>query len=647
MLLVGLLALLIAGIGTLNAMQSMLARRRLEIAMLKALGFGQGTMFALFGGEAAAVGLAGGIFGSVVGAGVSKLVTDAIARAEALQVVFVLDAGTLAAGVLLGIGATLVFAVLPIVRAAAFRPLELLREGATASSGSGALRSSLLLALILLLFAALASVILGDMVLATEMTAGAFIVCGLLTGGFVLLFGWIGRLGRPANRPAAVIVASLLLAFTAVAANSVPAIAPILALATLLCSATIALPSAWMLPLLIAARSLSRRRARNSVTLVAFLAGVLSMTLTLTVALSLRNQINTVLASTGSVNLVALSNPGDERAILRASATLPGVKSMHLMTVIATKPTAVNGRPLASVIGPAPDGRPSGWEDERGRLLGGMTGFDLAHGDHPLGVEVPVGRPLGPSDVGTDHVLLRTRLLGFPYFLHSGDRVTIQESGSGLSRTVQVVGFYYRPRRTRGFGSFFTPPIYADRSLALALGRDDAQNVLSYAVDPDQLAHNATALQRAVPGALVINVGDLIAVVETILNELLNLLGVITMLVLGAGLAVVANGVALAMLERRREIALFKAIGFGPGNVLRFVLVENAFLGTLAGAVSVVATAIALEILSRYALQHAIGFDPMVAVIVLVVAAALAAITACVTAWRPVRIRPIEALRNE
>src|SRR5205807_6779299 len=39
MLLVGLLALLVAGIGILNAIQSMLAWRRLEIAMLKAVGF--------------------------------------------------------------------------------------------------------------------------------------------------------------------------------------------------------------------------------------------------------------------------------------------------------------------------------------------------------------------------------------------------------------------------------------------------------------------------------------------------------------------------------------------------------------------------------------------------------------------------------
>jgi putative ABC transport system permease protein len=124
-------------------------------------------------------------------------------------------------------------------------------------------------------------------------------------------------------------------------------------------------------------------------------------------------------------------------------------------------------------------------------------------------------------------------------------------------------------------------------------------------------------------------------------------LAVITALVLGAGVAVVANGVGLAMMERRREIALYKAIGFGPESVMRFVLVENALIGTLAGAVSVLGVATGLALLSRFALQRAIGFDPGVAVLVLAVATLLAVVIAYLTARGPIGLRPIEALRNE
>jgi putative ABC transport system permease protein len=65
MLLVGLMALLVAGIGILNAMQSMLAFRRLEIAMLKAIGFRHWTLYGLFGGEALLTGLLGGVSGTI------------------------------------------------------------------------------------------------------------------------------------------------------------------------------------------------------------------------------------------------------------------------------------------------------------------------------------------------------------------------------------------------------------------------------------------------------------------------------------------------------------------------------------------------------------------------------------------------------
>jgi putative ABC transport system permease protein len=179
------------------------------------------------------------------------------------------------------------------------------------------------------------------------------------------------------------------------------------------------------------------------------------------------------------------------------------------------------------------------------------------------------------------------------------------------------------------------------------MGGTDTQWVTSYTVRQSNLTSDATRLQTAVPGALVINIGDLTAVVDTILNELLNLLAVITALALGAGLAVVGNGVALSMLERRREIALFKAVGFGPRDVLRFVLVENALAGTLAGAVSVLMVVVTLGLISHFALTRAIGFDPVVAVLVLVGATILAVATAFLAARSAVRIRPLEALRNE
>jgi predicted lysophospholipase L1 biosynthesis ABC-type transport system permease subunit len=276
-----------------------------------------------------------------------------------------------------------------------------------------------------------------------------------------------------------------------------------------------------------------------------------------------------------------------------------------------------------------------------------VTGWAISRGSGPSNIRILAGRALNRTDVGTNHVLARDELLAPPFNLTVGDTLTLRETGTGVVKTVTIVGFYTRDRRGRRFSGFFSPPVYGDQSLALALGGSDAQTIVTFAADQSALAKDAATLQRSLPGALVIDVGDLTAIVDTILDELLHLLAVITALVLGAGVAVVANGVALAMLERRREIALFKAIGFGPGSVQGFVLVENALVGTLAGAGSVLATAIALGLLSHFALQQAIGFDPLLAVVVLVIAAALAVLTAYLAARAPIQVRPLEALRNE
>ncbi|MBV9281098.1 MAG: FtsX-like permease family protein [Chloroflexi bacterium] len=646
LLLVGLLALLIAGVGILNAMQSILARRRLEIAMLKAMGFREWALYILFGGEAVLIGLIGGLLGTALGAAGSKIITEALARALGVQVAFVLDAGTILAGVALGVGATLVFTAIPIVRAADLRPLEVLREGTPPSPAEWS-RAILLLALVFLLFTALTAVVLADTVLAAKFVVGVSIACAALAGLLALAVGWIGRLGPTGLRPTGVAILLVLVSLTALAVVRVPALAPIAALATILYGLTVALPAHRLLPLLIGARSLSRRLVRTSLILVAFLAGVLAMTVTLTVALGLQSQVSAILASHRAQNLVAVTGGDNSGPILRASRSLPGIHGRSVMTTIATEPVRVNGRPLASFIAADPRAVQDDPYDRRLWALNGLTGWPLAQGKLPPNIQIVAGRALGAGDAGTNHVLLVEGLMGYPYYLQPGDTITMRETGNGRRTTIRVTGFYARPRRGERFAAFSTPPVYADRQLVLRLGGADVQTVVSFSADQKSLARDAAALQQALPGVLVVDVGDLTAIVDTILNELLHLLAVLTALVLGAGIAVVANGVALAMLERRREIALFKAVGFGPGSVQSFVLVENALIGVLAGAVSVFVTAVALGLLSHYAFNQAIGFDPVLAMLVLLIAAAMAVMTAFLSARAPIRIRPLEALRND
>lgn len=73
-----------------------------------------------------------------------------------------------------------------------------------------------------------------------------------------------------------------------------------------------------------------------------------------------------------------------------------------------------------------------------------------------------------------------------------------------------------------------------------------------------------------------------------------------------AGGVLIANSVGLAMLDRRREMGIFKAIGYTSARILTGMAIEYALLGLVAGIAGMGAVA-----------------------------------------WRPTHARPLDVLRQE
>ncbi|HEY8600210.1 MAG TPA: FtsX-like permease family protein, partial [Thermomicrobiales bacterium] len=128
LIIVGLLALLIGGVGIVNTMQVLLARRRVEIAMLKTTGYQRRDLFLLFGLEAALLGLLGGILGALIGIGVAAAIRVLFERAFRLILTFKVEPAIVLGGVAVGLATALIFGLLPIVQAASVRPTVVLRE---------------------------------------------------------------------------------------------------------------------------------------------------------------------------------------------------------------------------------------------------------------------------------------------------------------------------------------------------------------------------------------------------------------------------------------------------------------------------------------------------------------------------------------
>jgi putative ABC transport system permease protein len=127
-----IVALLLACLGIANTMYTAVLERTKEIGVLKALGARSRDVLLLFVAEAAVIGIAGGLIGTLAAVGLARLGNTAIDRltqgvgAGGLDV-FQLDALVVVAALALAVLLSTVSGLLPAVRAARQDPVKALR----------------------------------------------------------------------------------------------------------------------------------------------------------------------------------------------------------------------------------------------------------------------------------------------------------------------------------------------------------------------------------------------------------------------------------------------------------------------------------------------------------------------------------------
>ena len=152
----------------------------------------------------------------------SFLVRAVVENAFFLHLSIVLDPLTITSGLLVGLSTALIFGLLPIVQASQVRPLVVLREINERTKTSSRLTTLALLLLLSLLFVALASTILEDVITATVAVYGGAGIIFALALGFSLLVLAISKL-PVYERPRLRIILWILLAFGFIVLSSLRA----------------------------------------------------------------------------------------------------------------------------------------------------------------------------------------------------------------------------------------------------------------------------------------------------------------------------------------------------------------------------------------------------------------------------------------
>lgn len=636
----GLIALLIGGVGIVNTMQVLLSRRKTEIAMLKTAGYQRKDLYLLFGLEAGLLGLLGGMLGAVIAIGVSALIRTLL-ESLGSNVPFALSPGLLISGVVVGCVTALIFGLLPIVQAAQIRPLHVLRE-LEQKSTSGRIQTILLLVLFSLLFCLLAIVILNNNVaLGIGVTYGTFVVLLLLSGLFSLIVLAVGKLPVPEHVQIMHILLVLLgLAIALLIYQFLPVFGIFLLMIALLGVVVPFLPKQWKVNVKMALRNLNRRRARTTTTLLALFIGIYGLGVDIGFGQDLSSLIGNTLAQNTPYNLVATTTGKDADTLRAHIDGIRGVSASREDPYTMTLPLAINGQPTKQII-------PGSALQQDLSQLGGIEGYDLAH-TLPA-QKITEGRNLTAQDANTNHVLVSQIMTSKGWAqmnLKVGDTITLSSLDGRVRKDVEVVGIISVPTSFETLGKVLVPTALVND---LSSGNYAQTSVFYMKVASNQVDQALHDLNNRVPNASVQNLSDAATSFTQQVSSFLNVIIGVASLSVIAGLIIIANSVALAMLERRRELGILKSVGYTSSTILGQVMIESGITGGIGAFIATLLAAGGVALGSKFFFQNnlILNMQPEVIVSMLVLPTLFAILTAVLVAWNAVRVRPLLVLKYE
>jgi putative ABC transport system permease protein len=636
----GLLALLIGGVGIVNTMQVLLSRRKTEIAMLKTTGYRRKDLYLLFGLEAGLLGLVGGVVGAVAATGVSYIVR-ALVQNFGINVPFLLNPWTIAGGVAIGLVTALIFGLMPIVQAANIRPLNVIRDLSESRGASSVALTIALLVVLSVLFCILAIVILNnDVLLGVGAVYGTFAFLLVLSAFFGLVVFVVSKLPVPERFN----LKYLALILVGVAASVLvylvlPVFGILLFVAALLGIVVVLLPRTWKASTKMALRNMGRQRTRTTATMTALFIGIFTIGLVLALGQDLQAQISNTFAQNLTYNVVTMTSGSDTSTLQAKLGTVPGLSKTRTDTFTQTMPVAIDGQPLQQALPAASDDRQSVIE-----FLSTVEGYDLSQ--HSPASTIVQGRNLNASDAGTNNVVISDLLTSsgpFQMHLKPGDTITFASADGKTTTTATVVGVY---GRTSGD---HVGRVLASRATvhALSPATTGTTTITYMKIDSAQVNNALNTLGHIVPNATVQNLADIGAYIGQMLNNILDVLIAIASLSLIAGVIIIANAVALAMLERRRELGILKSVGYTSGTVLSEVMIENGLVGATGALMAMLLATGAITLLGTMFFNLSLSVSPLIVISLVGGSALLAMLTAALVAYGSVRVRPLEVLRYE
>jgi putative ABC transport system permease protein len=584
------IAVFVGGFLIFNTFAITVAQRAREFAMLRTLGASARQILFAVLAEATLIGLLASALGIAGGFGFVALI-KALFAAGGLELPVSslrLDADTIVVAAIVGVGATLVAALFPALRATRVAPLEALRE--SGGSQEAAERTSRRRALIAAAVCVVGAVLIALGLFSDSGIATALTLLGL---GLVALFIGIAMLGGRFVPPLASAIGWPIDRLRGVTGH-------------------------------LARQNAQRQPGRTATTAAALMIGVALVVFVGVFSSSLKASATDTLERQFSGDLAILNQDGFSPIPSGVTNAVAGVDGVAVAS------------PLTAVPARADD-----LDDDL--FLGGLEGSTLAEVATLDWVE---GSDETLRSLQGDQAIVEQGW-GEDNGIGVGDRVGITGPG-GEHLDVTVVGSV-RDRAGLFVGTLSLPHETLTERLG---ARGEFSVLVGYEPDADPGATRAAVdrvLAQRFPVAEARDQQELKDEQAQQIDQLITLIYVLLGLAVIVSVFGIVNTLALTILERTRELAMLRAIGTSRSQIRRMVRYEsviNALLGTVVGTVTgLVLASIAVKALEEEGLI--LSLPVALPIVVLLAAFVLGVVAAIGPARRTSRLDLIEALQYE
>ncbi len=580
----GLGALLIGGVGIMNTMIVLVRRRTNEIAAVKTFGVKARQVATLFLTEAMLLGIIGSVLGIIVGIGLSLLVNQYGSVALRQPIIWRIYPEALLFGLALGVIVTAIFGVAPILTAVQVRPNIILRPNESKLPAMGIAQS-----IGLLLFVTVSlGLIVGHIVRPSfDLTLERL---NRIQSGEQSVFaedaedddddGFFSDDNEEEEEfnPEEFTLPSPYLVGVVGVAGTFVVFGILIGILWVIVFIIGKFPTFGSVTLRLALRNLSTNRLRTAITLLALSAGMLALSGITFVGEGTRELLNLQLTRSFGGNVLVFPVPGIPDGIVEFAIdnALSDVEVTHRTTVSTYRVVL------------------TGFDDE---TVSQNTSFSFVvwNSDNPdiYGAQpfMYTGRMLTEEDRG-QNVMVLSYNMAQRYGMQVGSQVTLAMDRGG-EMTFEVVGISGESDGipTLTGVTVLIPPDVIPPAVPVRF------RLFTFDV-PDEELNKALAELSAVIIVFSLDVSFVDSLIGRLIDQFAAIPTIVGLLSLFAAAVIMANTVALSTLERRRQIGILKAVGLKSRRVLTIMLIESTVIGLLSAIIGIGTSILAITILT-------------------------------------------------